>query len=90
MAEEHNDGYNNEVSPLPPPLDDGVAILLYILSFFVFLVGIIGGIVLLNSPQQRNRVIGKNMIIIAVVATLICCGVYFSFMFLPYLLAALL
>lgn len=61
----------------PNPIDDGLAIILYILSFFVFLVGIIGGIILLTNPLDRNREIGRNMIIIALVgpllAILVCC-----------------
>ncbi len=58
---------------VPPPLDGGIAILLYIASFFVFIVGVIGGVVLLNSPTPRNREIGKNMIIIALIGPVLAC-----------------
>lgn len=62
---------------IPGRLDDGVAFLLYILSLFVFLVGIIGGIILLTNPLERNREIGRNMMIIALVGplliALVCC-----------------
>lgn len=70
-AEYRNGGY------MPPPLDDGIAVLLYILSFFVPLAGIIGGIVLLNSVQPRNRDIGRNMIIFAILPTVSCCALAF-------------
>lgn len=70
---EHNTG-NGGGNNLPPPLDEGIAILLYILSVFIPLAGIIGGIVLLNSPQARNRDVGRNMIIISLIVPLVCCG----------------
>ncbi len=64
---------SEEVQQVSPPLDGCLVFLLYVVSFFFFIVGVIGGIVLLNNPNSRNQEIGKNMIIIALVVPVLAC-----------------
>jgi len=54
-----------------PQISDGMKILFYILSFLIFIVGIIIGVIYYTKPDPESKHVGKMCIILAVVGALI-------------------
>ncbi|MTI96496.1 MAG: hypothetical protein FH749_13650 [Firmicutes bacterium] len=59
------------------PLSGGLRVLLFVLSFFVPIVGVLVGIILINNPLPENRRFGKWLLIYSlVIFVLLCiCGI---------------
>jgi hypothetical protein len=58
----------------------GMKILLYIVSFFIPLAGIIIGVIYMGKEDEESKALGKVCLIIAIVAiVLICCCTALSF-----------
>ncbi len=55
------------------PMSGGMKILLYLLSFFIPVVGFIVGFIYYTKPNPEERRIGKNCIILAVIAIIWPC-----------------
>ncbi|TEU19338.1 MAG: hypothetical protein E3J21_04070 [Anaerolineales bacterium] len=67
----------------------GMKILLYIVSFFIPLAGIIIGVIYMGKEDEESKALGKVCLIIAIVAfVLVCCCVAISFgtSFIPLLM----
>jgi len=54
-----------------PQISDGMKILFYILSFLIFIVGIIIGVIYYSKPDPESKHVGKMCIILAVVGALV-------------------
>jgi membrane protein YdbS with pleckstrin-like domain len=54
-----------------PQISDGMKILFYILSFLIFIVGIIIGVIYYTKPDPESKHVGKMCIILAVVGALV-------------------
>jgi len=54
-----------------PQISEGMKILFYILSFLIFIVGIIIGVIYYTKPDPESKHVGKMCIILAVVGALI-------------------
>jgi len=54
-----------------PQISDGMKILFYILSFLIFIVGIIIGVVYYSKSDPESKHVGKMCIILAVVGGLV-------------------
>lgn len=55
------------------PLSSGIKTLLYIVTFFIPLVGLIVGIIYLNNPLEENKRFGKSILIFAIVMMVLVC-----------------
>ena len=60
-----------------PQISEGMKILFYILSFLIFIVGIIIGVIYYTKPDPESKHVGKMCIILAVVGVLVgvVCGI---------------
>ena len=68
----------------------GMKILFYALAVLVPVVGIIVGIVLMNKEDEESKALGKNVLIVGIVMTvLVCCCIVLVIGVLPALLTAL-
>jgi hypothetical protein len=56
----------------------GLKALLYILSFFIPVVGIILGIIWMNDQDFEKKGIGKNCLIIGIVSIVLSCICWFA------------
>jgi membrane protein YdbS with pleckstrin-like domain len=54
-----------------PQISDGMKILFYILSFVIFIVGIIIGVIYYSKPDPESKHVGKMCIILAIVGVLV-------------------
>ena len=54
-----------------PQISEGMKILFYILSFLIFIVGIIIGVIYYTKPDPESKHVGKMCIILAVLGVLI-------------------
>lgn len=68
------------------PMSGGMKILLYLLSFFIPVVGFIVGFIYYTKPNPEERRIGKNCIILAVIAIIWPC--LLCFLIIPLLWGA--
>jgi cytochrome b subunit of formate dehydrogenase len=54
-----------------PQISEGMKILFYILSFLIFIVGIIIGVIYYTKPDPESKHVGKMCIILAVAGILV-------------------
>jgi uncharacterized membrane protein HdeD (DUF308 family) len=66
-------------------MSGGMRVLLYILSFFIPVAGIIVGIIWLNDSDEEKKEIGKVCLIIGIASMLIGCLCWFAATFIPLL-----
>ncbi|WP_077213460.1 hypothetical protein [Bacillus dakarensis] len=59
-------------------MSGGVKVLLYLLSFFVPVAGIILGIVWMNDADMEKKQIGKTCLIVGIVAIVLSCVCWFA------------
>lgn len=55
------------------PLSSGIKTLLYIITVFIPLVGLIFGILYLNNPLEENKRFGKGILIFSLVIVMLWC-----------------
>jgi len=70
-----------------PQISEGMKILFYILSFLIFIVGIIIGVIYYSKPDPESKNVGKMCIILAIVGVLVwvLCGLaIFSASFMAF------
>lgn len=73
--------------PAQPQTSEGMKILFYLLSFFIFIVGIIIGVIYYTKPDPESKHIGKMCIILAlvgVVVIVVCYVVVIAAMFASF------
>lgn len=65
--------YRVQMSPqyAQPQISEGMKILFYILSFLIFIVGIIIGVIYYTKPDPESKHVGKMCIILAVAGILV-------------------
>jgi hypothetical protein len=66
-------------------LSSGIKALLYILSFFIPIVGIIVGIIWMNDKNEEKKQAGKICLIIGIVSIVLSCICWFAASLLPTL-----
>ncbi|TDK62274.1 hypothetical protein E2K98_09460 [Bacillus salipaludis] len=59
-------------------MSGGLKALLYILSFFIPVVGIILGIIWLNDQEPEKKQVGKTCLIVGIVAIVLSCICWFA------------
>lgn len=59
-------------------MSGGVRVLLYLLSFFIPVAGIVLGIVWMNDSDTEKKKIGKTCLIISIVAIVLSCVCWFA------------
>ncbi|MEW9051785.1 MAG: hypothetical protein AB2392_11565 [Neobacillus sp.] len=59
-------------------MSGGQKVLLYILSFFIPVVGIILGIVWMNDQDLEKKQIGKNCLVIGIISIILSCICWFA------------
>ncbi|OLS35279.1 hypothetical protein [Bacillus sp. MRMR6] len=59
-------------------MSGGQKVLLYILSFFIPVVGIILGIVWMNDQDLEKKQIGKNCLVIGIISIVLSCICWFA------------
>lgn len=59
-------------------MSSGQRVLLYILSFFIPVVGIILGVIWMNDQDPGKKLIGKNCLIIGIVSIVLSCICWFA------------
>ncbi|MFF2446864.1 hypothetical protein ACFVSW_07130 [Neobacillus sp. NPDC058068] len=59
-------------------MSGGLKALLYILSFFVPVVGIILGIIWMNDEDLEKKAIGKTCLIVGIVSIVLSCVCWFA------------
>lgn len=59
-------------------MSGGLRVLLYLLSFFIPIVGIILGIIWLNDADLEKKKVGKTCLIISIVAIVLSCVCWFA------------
>ena len=61
-----------------PFMSEGVKVILYILSFLIWIVGIIIGVIYYTKPDQESKEFGKMCLILAVLGLVVgaLCGVF--------------
>jgi uncharacterized membrane protein HdeD (DUF308 family) len=66
-------------------LSGGIKALLYILAFFIPIVGIIVGIIWMNDEDEEKKQTGKTCLIIGIVSIALSCICWFAASLLPAL-----
>ncbi|MDR6999514.1 hypothetical protein [Neobacillus niacini] len=56
----------------------GIRVLLYILSFFIPVVGIILGIIWMNDQDPEKKQVGKTCLIVGIVSIVLSCICWFA------------
>ncbi len=59
-------------------MSGGLKVLLYILSFFIPVVGIILGIIWMNDQDPEKKAIGKNCLVISILSIVLSCICWFA------------
>ncbi|WP_042460914.1 hypothetical protein [Neobacillus dielmonensis] len=59
-------------------MSGGLKALLYILSFFIPIVGIILGIIWMNDHDLEKKAIGKNCLVIGIISIVLSCICWFA------------
>ncbi|WP_284036286.1 hypothetical protein [Neobacillus sp. 114] len=59
-------------------MSGGLKALLYILSFFIPIIGIILGIIWMNDQDMEKKAIGKTCLIIGIVSIVLSCIYWFA------------
>ncbi|MBU8914600.1 hypothetical protein BGM25_00880 [Bacillus sp. FJAT-29953] len=59
-------------------MSGGMKALLYILSFFIPIIGIILGIIWMNDQDMEKKAIGKTCLIIGIVSIVLSCICWFA------------
>ncbi|MBS4213287.1 hypothetical protein [Neobacillus rhizophilus] len=59
-------------------MSGGLKALLYILSFFIPIIGIILGIIWMNDQDMEKKAIGKTCLIIGIVSIVLSCICWFA------------
>ena len=66
-------------APASEPVSGGMKILLYLLSFFIPIVGFIMGFIYYTKTNPQEKAIGKTCIILAIVSIVLTCVCYFAY-----------
>jgi bacteriorhodopsin len=59
----------------------GVRWILYILSFLIWLVGLIAGIVLMTKDDEESKQVGKNCLISMIIGLVLYCVCFLCYFF---------
>ncbi|MDQ6600278.1 hypothetical protein [Bacillus salipaludis] len=59
-------------------MSGGLKALLYILSFFIPVVGIILGIIWLNDQEPEKKQVGKTCLIVGIISIVLSCICWFA------------
>ncbi|AZU63879.1 hypothetical protein [Neobacillus mesonae] len=59
-------------------MSGGLKFLLYLVSFFIPIVGIILGIIWMNDQELDKKAVGKNCLIVAIVSIVLSCVCWFA------------
>ncbi|MCH6267621.1 hypothetical protein [Neobacillus citreus] len=59
-------------------MSGGMKALLYILSFFIPIIGIILGIIWMNDQDMEKKAIGKTCLILGIVSIVLSCICWFA------------
>lgn len=72
----HDYRYPAGAAPRAPAISDGMKILFYLLSFLIWIAGIIIGVIYYSKDDPESKEVGKNCIIIAIISLVLgtVCG----------------
>ncbi|MCM3567473.1 hypothetical protein [Neobacillus mesonae] len=59
-------------------MSGGIKFLLYLVSFFIPIVGIILGIIWMNDQEIEKKAVGKNCLIVSIVSIVLSCICWFA------------